>query len=164
MNLSKVGLGGGCHWCTEGVFSVIKGVQKIDQGWIASEPPYDSLSEGIIVYYDPKVINLSDLILIHLHTHACTSNHSMRGKYRSAIYTFNHSDLTNSKEELIEFESRFENPIITQVIPYSSFKSSSETYQNYYQKNPEKPFCQTYITPKINQLMKELGTKWMNGN
>ncbi len=154
MSLSKIGLGGGCHWCTEGVFSIIKGVHQIDQGWMASNQPHDDLSEAIIVHYDPQMITLSNLIQVHLHTHACTSNHSMRGKYRSAIYTFGVEDILVAHHALTELSPNFNDPIITQVLAYASFKRSEEKYQNYYQKNPDKPFCKTYIEPKIQFLQK----------
>lgn len=153
MSLSKIGFGGGCHWCTEGVFSVIKGVKKIDQGWIGSTPPHDQLSEAIIAHYDPQEIHLNDLIQIHLHTHACTSDHSMRGKYRSAIYFFDLVDEDASIKALVQLSPNFKDPIITQILPYSFFKASPETYQDYYQKNPDKPFCQAYIDPKVQLLM-----------
>jgi peptide-methionine (S)-S-oxide reductase len=38
------------------------------------------------VQFDSEVIGLANLIDIHLHTHASNSEHSMRAKYRSAIY------------------------------------------------------------------------------
>ncbi|MFK7953135.1 MAG: peptide-methionine (S)-S-oxide reductase [Ekhidna sp.] len=153
MSLLKIGLGGGCHWCTEGVFSIIKGISQIEQGWIASTPPFDDFSEAIIVHYDPEIISLNNLIQMHLHTHACTSNHSMRGKYRSAIYVFNNEDKSTSQNALDQLSSEFDKPIITQVLDYSSFKPTEEKYQDYYQKNPEKPFCQTYIEPKVKLLI-----------
>jgi peptide-methionine (S)-S-oxide reductase len=63
-------LGGGCHWFTEGVFTSLIGITKVDQGWTASNCEHSSLSEAIEVNFDPAVISLSDLIEIHLHTHA----------------------------------------------------------------------------------------------
>ena len=151
--ICKIGFGGGWHWCTEGVFSVIKGVINIEQGWLSSEKPNDLLSEGIIVHYDEESIGLGDLIEIHLHTHASTTDHAMRSKYRSAIYTFNEKDQLNAKNKLGSLAADFEKPIITQTLPFISFEASPEKYQDYYQKDPNKPFCQTYITPKIQQLM-----------
>src|SRR3954451_12716902 len=91
---NKIGFGGGCHWCTEAVFLSLKGVEQVEQGWIASQPPYDAFSEAVVVTYDPLVITLTDLITIHLHTHASTSNHSMRQKYRSAVYWFDAEEET----------------------------------------------------------------------
>ena len=86
-NFSKVGLGGGCHWCTEGIFESLIGIKAVKQGWIASIDNNAELSEAIEVSFDPSMISLQTLIEIHLHTHASTSNHTMRQKYRSAIYT-----------------------------------------------------------------------------
>jgi peptide methionine sulfoxide reductase MsrA len=66
---SKIGLGGGCHWCTEGVFESLLGVTCVNQGWIASNGENSDYSEAVEVYFDPAVISLADLIEIHLHTH-----------------------------------------------------------------------------------------------
>lgn len=86
MPLQKIGLGGGCHWCTEAYFLSLKGVEKVEQGWIASTPPNDAFSEAVLVHYDPSQIPLPVLIAIHLHTHAATKAHAFRSKYRSAVY------------------------------------------------------------------------------
>ncbi|MEP5612240.1 MAG: peptide-methionine (S)-S-oxide reductase [Cyclobacteriaceae bacterium] len=154
MAIEKIGFGGGCHWCTEAVFATLKGVTKVDQGWISSEPPHDSLSEAVLVHFDPSIIDLEVLIEIHLLTHASTSNHSMRGKYRSAIYSFSSND-DQAKQSLEGFSQHFDSPIITKVLPYSTFESSPEQYQDYFQKNQGKPFCETHITPKLQLLMQE---------
>jgi peptide-methionine (S)-S-oxide reductase len=66
---SRIGLGGGCHWCTEGVFESLIGISKVNQGWIASSGEHFHFSEAIEVYFDPAIISLSDLIEIHLYTH-----------------------------------------------------------------------------------------------
>ena len=93
--MDKIGFGGGCHWCTEGVFQSLIGVNHVDQGWISSEVPNDNYSEGVIVNFDPQVISLHVLVEIHLLTHSSTSNHSMRDKYRSAVYTYDQSQAEN---------------------------------------------------------------------
>ncbi|MEO9871108.1 peptide-methionine (S)-S-oxide reductase [Ekhidna sp.] len=155
MNVKKIGFRGGCHWCTEGVFSIVKGVININQGWIASDIPYESFSEAIIVEYESIEVDLDNLIKIHLHTHACIFDHSMRGKYRSAVYAFNQLDKDESRKVIMRYCADFDSPIVTKTLMFRAFKSSEERYQDYYQKNPEKPFCQTYISPKVNMLMKE---------
>ena len=149
---NKIGFGGGCHWCTEAVFLSLKGVQTVEQGWIASHSPYEAFSEAVIVTYDPAIISLADLILIHLHTHAAASNHAMRNKYRSAVYWFNADDASAVKEIVVGFQSYFEKPVVTQVLPFVTFKSSLPEHLNYYFSNPEKPFCTVYIHPKLELL------------
>ena len=51
--IQTIGLGGGCHWCTEAVFQQLRGVSSVRQGYIKSIEPYDSWSEAILLDYDP---------------------------------------------------------------------------------------------------------------
>ena len=151
----KIGLGGGCHWCTEAVFQSLIGVQKVEQGFIASEGQYNTLSEAVIVHFDPSLISLKDLITIHSYTHKSTSEHSMRSKYRSAIYFFTLDQKEKTRTILKELQSDFQQDIITKVLSFGNFKESDEMFQNYYYKNPEKPFCETHINPKLSLLLRK---------
>ncbi|MBT2159825.1 peptide-methionine (S)-S-oxide reductase [Zobellia barbeyronii] len=151
--MDKIALGGGCHWCTEAVFQSLKGVTKVEQGFISSTGNYSAFSEAIIVHFNPIVIDLKDLIEIHLHTHKSTSNHSMRNKYRSAVYTYS-SDQTNEAHHILnELQTSFDDTLITKVFPFKAFKPSQKEFKNYYYNNPEKPFCQKHINPKLQLLL-----------
>ncbi len=153
--IEKIAFGGGCHWCTEAVFQALIGVEMVEQGWVSSTNEDDSFSEAVIVHFNQKKIPLSTLIKVHLRTHKSTSAHSMRGKYRSAIYTFYDKQMKASNEILNELQPTFKDKIITKIIPFKSFKPSQKQFQNYYKKNPEKPFCKTYIDPKLTVLRNE---------
>ena len=150
---SKVGLGGGCHWCTEGVFASLNGIVKINQGWISSTGTNTQFSEAIEVYFEPNVISLVDLISIHLHTHACTAVHSMRNKYRSAIYTYSVEQAEKSNDILRELQSDFDEKVITKVLPFQDFKANKVALTDYLYSAPSRPFCQRYIHPKLQLLM-----------
>lgn len=152
--LQKIGFGGGCHWCTEAVFQSLKGVYNVEQGWIASKNEYFAFSEAVIVEYNPLIIPLKVLIEIHLHTHKSTSDHSMREKYRSAIYAFNEEDEFIAMNIITDLQLRFNNKLVTQVLGFSKFKPSRKEITNYYYKNPQKPFCETFINPKLQLLIK----------
>jgi peptide-methionine (S)-S-oxide reductase len=152
--ISKVGLGGSCHWCTEAIFQSLRGVDRVEQGWIASEGKASSFSEGVVVYFDTAVISLQTLIAVHLHTHSCTSRHSMRSKYRSAVYTFHDQQAEAVREAISVLQSEFDEVIITDVIPFQDFELNQETYLNYYYSNPEKPFCENVVSPKLRLLLK----------
>lgn len=149
----KIGFGGGCHWCTEAVFQALHGVLKVEQGWIAPVDGQSNFSEAVIVHYNQEDISLKTLIEIHLHTHKSSSNHSMRKKYRSAVYTFSATQKDRAKTIISTFQSQFENKLITQVYPFESFRPSPKAIQNYYRKNPLKPFCTKYIDPKLKLLI-----------
>ncbi|WP_298555529.1 peptide-methionine (S)-S-oxide reductase [uncultured Algibacter sp.] len=152
---NKIALGGGCHWCTEAVFQSLLGVSKVEQGFVASINGNASFSEAVIVHFNADDISLKTLIEIHLYTHKSKSNHSMRTKYRSAIYTFSNEQKEKVEAIINAFKDEFENKLITQVFPFNSFKRSREGIQNYYYSNPEKPFCETFINPKLKILLNQ---------
>ena len=77
MIVKKIAFGGGCHWCTEAIFQSLRGVQKVEQGWISStHPGASTLSEAVIVHFETSLISLDTLIEVHLSTHNATSNHA----------------------------------------------------------------------------------------
>jgi len=158
MNFDKIGFGGGCHWCTEAVFQSLKGVEKVEQGWIASEGGASTFSEAVIVHFDAARISLEVLIEIHLHTHNSTSDHSMRKKYRSAIYYFCEEQRLSINQFFEGLQNKFNNQLITRVLPYVKFKPSGDEILNYYYKNPKKPFCESFINPKLKLLLSTFST------
>lgn len=151
-DLHKIGLGGGCHWCTEAVFQTLKGVEKVEQGYISSLGEAADFSEAVVVHFDPEVVSLKTLLKVHLHTHNSTSNHSFRKKYRSAVYYFDPENALVAERILKELQEDFEEKIITQVLAFKEFQASRESIQDYYRKNPEAPFCKRYIEPKLEFL------------
>lgn len=152
MTTYKIGFGGGCHWCTEAVFNALSGVQNVEQGFIGSLAPNDYLSEAIIVEFAPEHIQLETLIEIHLRTHSSTSNHKMRKKYRSAVYTFSDKQAVTAQHILTQLQAEFEAPLVTQVLPFKRFEPSNKKFQNYFEKNADGQFCKTYIDPKLSLL------------
>ncbi|WP_026452067.1 peptide-methionine (S)-S-oxide reductase [Aequorivita capsosiphonis] len=155
--MRKIAFGGGCHWCTEAVFQSLKGVESVEQGYIASTGEETSFSEAVIVHFNPEIISIKILIEIHLLTHKSTSNHSMRNKYRSAVYSFSKRQNKEVQEIITFFQKKFENKVITKTYPFSEFKPSREPLQNYYYSNPNKPFCEKFIDPKLKFLLKNFG-------
>lgn len=151
--IKEAGFGGGCHWCTEAVFSSLNGVLTVKQGWIASTGDDSSFSEGVVITYDEDIISLSTLIEVHLYTHSSTSQHSMRDKYRSAVYYFNDSDREVGEATLKALQADFDAPLITKVLPYDAFTMSREELLDYYYNDPKKPFCELYINPKLKLIM-----------
>lgn len=154
--MKKVGFGGGCHWCTEAVFQSLKGVEKVEQGWIASAAPHEAFSEGVIVHFTEE-ITLDTLIEVHLLTHSSASRHSMRGKYRSAVYYFDVADTRAIEDKIFQVSKAHHKEYITQALPFTQFKENIEQQLNYYQKNRQAPFCRTYIHPKLKAIREKFG-------
>ncbi len=148
----RIGFGGGCHWCTEAVFTALRGVQSVGQGFICAPEPDDSYSEAVDILYHPSDIPLEVLVEIHLRTHASTSNHKMRGKYRSAIYVHSDEQATKVSTILKAAQSGFEEPLVTRILRHMDFRQSDQRFQNYYERNASGPFCTRYIDPKLTTL------------
>ncbi|MDY7394951.1 peptide-methionine (S)-S-oxide reductase [Aureibaculum sp. 2210JD6-5] len=155
MKYAQIAFGGGCHWCTEAIFQSLKGVKSVEQGYVASNGKNESFSEAVIVNFNSDCINLKTLIEIHLHTHKSTSDHSMRTKYRSAVYVFSEEQHEEVNIVLTDLNKDFNQKLITKVLPFIKFKASREQIRNYYYKNPTKPFCEEFINPKLKLLIKQ---------
>jgi peptide-methionine (S)-S-oxide reductase len=146
VTLISIGFGGGCHWCTEAVFSNTPEAFDVMQGWIGSTGENISLSEAVLLKCE--LGDLEKLIYIHLKTHSSTSDHQLRHKYRSAVY---YTD-SKHKELILNTLRSFSKNIITKALPLEDFKLNDEKYLNYYEKNKGNQFCETYIEPKLKNI------------
>ncbi|KQO09349.1 peptide-methionine (S)-S-oxide reductase [Sphingomonas sp. Leaf242] len=150
--MEKIGFGGGCHWCTEGVFQALKGVYQVDQGFIQSEAPWDTWAEGVLVSFDPTAISLATLAEVHLRTHSANGTYSPGGRYRSAIYVVDAEQRETAARTIARFATESGNGPRTLVLQFVGFRPSEARYQNYYQNDPGRPFCRRYIDPKLDYI------------
>ncbi len=156
----RIGLGGGCHWCTEAVFQALHGVEKVEQGYIRSTLPHNDWSEAVIVHYDPALIALHTLIEVHLHTHSATNRHALRNRYRSAVYAFDDDQIRVVRAVMNALQDGFESDLVTEVLPFVAFRPSPERCRNYYRKHPDVAFSQRYIMPKLAWIRRNITFEW----
>lgn len=156
--MAKIGFGGGCHWCTEGVFQALRGVGQVEQGFLQSEAPADTWAEGVIVTFDPSVIDLRTLSEVHLRTHSATRAGSPQSKYRSAIYVFEECQRHEAAQAIARLAEESTETVHTMVLSFAGFKASDARYQNYYRTDPSRPFCQRYIDPKLAYIRQHYST------
>ena len=147
----RVGFGGSCHWCTEAIFQSLCGVREVLQGWIATYG--DDFSEAVIVKFDEMEISLEVLVAVHLATHSCTAEHSMRRKYRSAVYVYDDEQDERARVAIAQLQAEYAEPIITQVLTMKEFKLNQPEYLSYYFRDPQKPFCENIVRPKLQILL-----------
>jgi peptide-methionine (S)-S-oxide reductase len=175
MNIQTITLGNGCFWCTEAIFQSLKGVISVTSGYTGghtTNPTYMEICNGdtghaevIRVEYDADVLALDELLLVFFRTHNPTTlnrqGNDVGTQYRSAI--FYHNDEQKQKAEAmiktLTDEKVFDKPIITEVTPVSEFYKAEGYHQNYYQDNPNKPYCAFVIQPKLNKFAKEFTDK-----
>ena len=154
---TRIGFGGGCHWCTEAVFQALRGVARVEQGWASALDAPERFSEAVIVYFDAREIPLDVLVAVHLHTHSCTSGHALRGRYRSAVYARDDAQAAAARAALEASRADFEAPVVTEVVRLGGFRQNEPRYRDYYRTDPTRPFCERYIAPKLAEVRRRFG-------
>ena len=161
-------LGGGCFWCLEAVFQMLRGVVSVTSGYAGGNmpnPTFEQVSgeisghaEVIKVEFDPSVIELHDLLAVFFTSHDPTTlnrqDNDVGPQYRSAIYYTAPEQKTAVESFMreLEREQTFGQPLMTEVKPLDTFYPAEAYHQNYYRANPDQPYCQVVINPKIAKL------------
>ena len=156
MQTLQLGFSGSCYWCMEAVFQSLDGVISAEQGWMSAGSGKDRY-EAVLVEYDPLTIPVHVLVGAHLHTHHATSNHPLRRRYPSAIYTYTESQRLVVLEAIARHQEDFAEPLVTGVEEAMSFVSCEDDKQGYYFNHPERPFCEGQIAPKLHILLSRFG-------
>ncbi|QEG42308.1 peptide-methionine (S)-S-oxide reductase MsrA [Roseimaritima ulvae] len=166
--LETATFGGGCYWCVEAVFLRIKGVESVAPGFMGgfiSNPTYEQVLTGrsghvevVQIQYDPSVISFEQLLEVFWKTHDPTTRNKQGPdegpQYRSVV--FYHSkeqkaQATKYKRELNRAKV-FAAPVLTAIESASKFYLAQEDHRDYYNRNPEKQYCQLVIGPKLKKL------------
>ena len=162
-NEKKATFGGGCFWCTEAVFTELKGVQKVESGYTDGQianPTYREICSGLTghaevieVTYNPNEISFGDLLRIHLSTHNPTTLNRQGAdvgtQYRSIILYRNDEEKAMATKVIAEATEVFQEPIVTELKPLVQFYKAEDYHQDYYKNNSEAGYCQAVIDPKL---------------
>ena len=162
--------GGGCFWCTEAVFQMLRGVSKVESGYAGGEkenPSYEAVSSGntghaevIRVTYDPAIISYEDLLTVFFGSHDPTTPNRQGAdvgeQYRSVILYEAKADKAIAEKMVKEVQESLHDGtrIVTEVIPLATFYVAESYHQNYYKANTSAPYCQLIIEPKIEKVRK----------
>ena len=163
--------GGGCFWCTEAIFKMLKGVKSITSGYgggIEKNPTYEEVSSGetghaeiIKIEYEPTLVSFKTLLTVFFGSHDPTTLNRQGAdvgtQYRSVIFYSNESQ-KNEAEKFIKNinESNKEGkPIVTKVSPLTNFYPAENYHQDYYENNKNVSYCQVVINPKLEKVKKD---------
>jgi peptide-methionine (S)-S-oxide reductase len=163
-------LGGGCYWCTEAIFQMLPGVKSVASGFAGGtkeNPTYEEVCTGrtghaevIQVEYDPKVISYEKILKTFWEAHDPTTlnrqGHDTGTQYRSIILYSNEAQKLAAEKSKAEAQKHFHDPIVTQIVPLQKFYKAKLDHQNFYRNNPNQPYCQAIIRPKVEKFEKKL--------
>ena len=164
-------LAGGCFWCTEAVFSDLRGVRSVVPGYAGGSEPNPSYeqvctgrtghAEAVQVEFDPHEIPLHDLLAIFFTTHNPTTLNRQGAdvgtQYRSAIFyrTADQKATAEAVERELESAKVYRRPIVTELDPFTNFYPAEEYHHRYFERNPERGYCQMVIAPKVAKFRKQ---------
>lgn len=169
--LEKAILGGGCFWCTEAVFTQVKGVHRVTPGYsggITENPSYEAVCSGetghaevIEILFDPSLVSYGQLLEIFFRSHDPTSLNRQGAdigtQYRSVLY-YTTPEQEKTAQTLIERfdnEGIFSSPIVTEIKAFDRFFPAEAYHHQYFSRNKGKPYCQIVIQPKWNKFRKD---------
>ncbi|OQW33726.1 MAG: peptide-methionine (S)-S-oxide reductase [Nitrospira sp. SG-bin1] len=149
---AKAYFAGGCFWCMEEAFEKVDGVVAVVSGYMGgtvANPTYEEVSAGrtghaesVEVTYNPSKVTYQKLLeafwrnVDPVTPNAQFCDHGTQ--YRAAIFysTDEEKRLAEDSKRAIETSKRFSQPIVTQLVPASTFYPAEESHQDYYKKNP----------------------------
>lgn len=164
-------LAGGCFWCLEAVYAELSGVEKVVSGYAGGHvknPTYREVCNGatghaevVQVTFDPAVISYRDLLRVFFTIHDPTTLNRQGAdvgtQYRSAIYYHDAAQQQAANEVMAEIAQQhiWPNPLVTEVAPLADFYPAEAYHHDYFARNPQQPYCQVVIAPKVAKFRKQ---------
>ncbi len=162
--------GGGCFWCTEAIFQMLKGVEAVESGYAGGEkenPSYEAVSGGdtghaevIRITYDPAVVSYEDLLTVFFGSHDPTTPNRQGAdvgtQYRSVILYQTDEEKQTAERIAKEIQESLKDGtrVVTQVLPLEKFYPAEGYHQKYFEQNKSAPYCQLVIEPKVEKVRK----------
>jgi peptide-methionine (S)-S-oxide reductase len=164
-------LGGGCFWCVEAVFSELKGVTKAESGYAGGHvknPSYEDVctdetghAEVVQITFDPSVISYRQILQVFFSVHDPTTlnrqGNDVGEQYRSIIFYHDEEQKKVASEVVDEVNKEKiwgNKPVVTQLVPFTTFYKAEDYHQNYFKNNPRQAYCQVIIAPKVAKFRK----------
>ena len=166
-------LGGGCFWCVEAVFERVDGVVDVISGYAGGHkknPTYNDVTKGDTghaevcqISFDPNQISYEGILEIFWQAHDPTTlnrqGNDYGSQYRSAIYFHDKEQKIVAEESIKQASKSFKDPLTTELKALDKFYLAEVYHQDYFENNPNVPYCTFVIAPKLDKLKKK-GTIW----
>ncbi|MCJ7666036.1 MAG: peptide-methionine (S)-S-oxide reductase MsrA [Actinobacteria bacterium] len=166
--------GGGCFWCLEAIFVMLKGVKKVESGYaggFTEDPDYRSVCSGntghaeiIRIEFDPDIISYGQLLEIFFTIHDPTTlnrqGNDTGPQYRSIIlYTSpGQEKLAKDYIQKLKKDRVYSDSIVTEIEPLDKFYKAEDYHQDYFINNSSRTYCSLVISPKVEKFRKKFGS------
>jgi len=163
--------GGGCFWCTEAVFKMLRGVISVLPGYTGGaieNPTYEDVSRGhtghvesVKIEFDRNEVSYHDLLVVFFGSHDPTTinqqGNDFGEQYRSVVFYTTPLQKKETEDFIREINdsNKFGRKVVTSVEPLSVFYEAEDYHKNFFAKNQNAPYCQLIINPKLEKVQKE---------
>jgi len=163
-------LAGGCFWCLEAVYEDLKGVESVESGYMGGKtanPTYGDVCSGetghaevVRLTFDPGVVSFKEILevffVIHDPTTPDRQGNDVGTQYRSAIFYHSPEQKAAAEQVIANLGAAkiYDDPIITEVAPASTFYVAEDYHQEYFRRNPNQSYCAFVVRPKVAKFRK----------
>ncbi len=167
-------LGGGCFWCLEAVYDDMEGVTSVESGYMGGHvdnPDYHAVCTGrtghvevVQVTFDPEITSYREILEVFFSIHDPTSmdrqGNDSGTQYRSVIFTHSEQQKKTAQEVIAELDNEgLGRPVVTQVLPATTFYKAEEYHQQYFKNNPQQGYCSFVVAPKLKKFREKFAEK-----
>lgn len=168
--IKEATFGAGCFWCVEACFMDLAGVISVTSGYTGGHtqnPTYKEVCEGTTghaevarIVFDDEIITFDELLelfwFVHDPTQLNRQGNDIGTQYRSVVFYHDEiqKELTEKYKQKLTDEHVWENPIVTEISPIGEFYPAEDYHMNYFALNPENPYCQSVVRPKVEKFKK----------
>lgn len=159
----------GCFWCYEPIFKELKGVIKVTVGYAggrADNPTYEQTiyedtghAESYQIEFDAEQIGYAELLkiffLVHDPTQLNRQGNDVGTQYRSIVFYHDEQQKELAERAKAAAKEDWPNSIVTEIVPFDKFYPAEDYHQNYYENNPENPYCSVVISPKLQKFRQQ---------
>lgn len=148
--MAKATFAAGCFWGVEDTFRQVNGVSSATVGYTGGttkDPSYKDVctgrtghAEAVEVEFDPEQVSYRELLAVFFQNHNPTTLNyqgpDFGTQYRSAIFFHDAGQEAEAREATAALEAShvFKSPIVTQIVPASTFYRAEEYHQRYFEK------------------------------
>ena len=164
-------LGGGCFWCVEAVYQRVKGVVSVKPGYAGGHvqnPTYKEICTGKTghaevaqIVFDNNILSYKQILNVFWQAHDPTTlnrqGNDVGTQYRSVIFYHNEDqkEIAEWSKQNADKSEYWINPIVTEITKLNNYSDAEDYHDNYYDNNPNQPYCLFVIRPKLNKLQKD---------
>lgn len=166
-NLERITLAGGCFWCLEAVYELVRGVHRVENGYSNGQHPnpnYEQVCSGntghaevVRIDFDPAEVSLRELLEVFFTIHDPTTLNRQGAdvgtQYRSGIYWHTEAQRELAAAVLKEANDHHGGRVVTELLPEANHHPAEAYHQHYYARNPEQGYCAFVVAGKVDKFL-----------